>query len=70
MTKSERQKRQQCRDSGCRYYAQACEVFHGAECKQLGGNKIPRMRYYEKGRPDFVPERPLGSLMKPHFLQA
>lgn len=43
MTKADRQKRDECMSSKCQYFWQHCKVYHGKQCKQQGGTKIPSM---------------------------
>jgi len=68
MTKRDRQKRDECWRSDCKYFEWHCELFHGRECKMLGGTKIPRMRDLTKTL-DLAP-RSQSVGMKPYFIQA
>lgn len=50
MAKLDCEKLNQCGLSNCPYFEMHCKVYHGNECKQLGGNKIPRMRLIDRSK--------------------
>lgn len=60
----------ECRQSRCRYYQFDCEIYHGNECKQLDGDKIPRMRLIDRSKIDVQSLRKVvpATGFKPYFM--
>lgn len=70
MTRKDREKLNQCFESRCRYYDIDCLIHHGAQCKRLGGDKIPRMRHHglDKPRGRAIRNSAPVSSFKPYFM--
>lgn len=65
MTRKDREKLNQCNQSGCQYF-EHCLIYHGNQCKRLDGDKIPRMRHPGEVRASSVQQ--LSSSFKPYFM--
>lgn len=66
MPNLERQRKRECSQSGCRYTSR-CKIYLGNDCKELFGNKIPRMKLFNNTRS--VAEQQYSHGFKPYFAQ-
>ena len=71
MAKRDREKLNQCGLSNCSYFKMLCKVYHGNECKRLGGDKIPRMRLIDRNKQEdkhHLKRILLVTTFKPYFM--
>lgn len=72
MTRKDREKLNQCWQSGCQYFETHCLIHHGNQCKRLDGYKIPRMRHFGLDKPEgqTIRNRLPVTTFKPYFVES
>lgn len=63
----EKQHKLECSQARCQYFNRQCQTYWGKECKEIGGERIPRIAPGQYARPREV----VGmTRFKPYFMSA